>query len=168
MFMLMGLPRSRTKWLSEFLTYGSIRCYHERLSQLPSIADLSTMGDNGSAETFATSVWAKVYDRFPDARYVVIKRDPAEVERSLAALGYRPPVREMAKTLNAAEKGLPCLSIQYHEINDRLREIWEWCREDEFPAERAAMTHERIVCDLPEMLRSADLKKLWRMRWLSD
>ena len=163
--MLMGLPRSRTKWLSEFLTYGPIRCYHERLSQLPSIADLSTLGDNGSAETFATSVWWKVYERFPEARYVVIKRDPAEVERSLATMGYRPPVREMAKTLDAAEKGLPCLSVEYDEINDRLAEIWRWCREDEFPTDRAEMKHERIVCDLPEMLRAVDLPKLRRMQW---
>ncbi len=138
------MPRSRTRWLSEFLSLGDIICHHELVSTLSSLYDLALLGKNGTSETFGTSIWRGIYKRFPKARYVVVRRDPVEVAESLRKQDVTCDVARMAKVLNEAWDELPALKIEYDRINYRLPEIWQHCRDDRYPAARDVMKDQHI------------------------
>ncbi len=73
-YAVIALPRSRTAWLAHWLGAS-----HEALSRCGSLDDLTADGivDTGSA-LFFPAIWK----RWPDARYLFVFRDLADVIRS--------------------------------------------------------------------------------------
>lgn len=81
-FIVFGLPRSRTAWLSAFLSYRDWRCFHEVAITLRSIEEIkSFLGQPriGVAETAAAPGWKMLRHYFPEARIVVVHRPVEEV-----------------------------------------------------------------------------------------
>lgn len=81
-FIIYALPRSRTAWLSAFLTYRDWRCFHEAAITLRSIEDTkSFLGQPriGVAETAAAPGWKMLRHYFPQSRIVVVHRPVEEV-----------------------------------------------------------------------------------------
>jgi hypothetical protein len=88
-FVIFGLPRSRTAWLSAFLSYGGWFCGHDQLRYFRSVKDISGWLDQpltGSVETAGAAFWRTLRDLRPDTRVVVIRRPVADVVASLMAL----------------------------------------------------------------------------------
>ncbi len=55
-FVVYGLPRSRTYWLAQFLSYGPWAVYHEETKNIRSIEDLKSFLSQdfvGASETAA-------------------------------------------------------------------------------------------------------------------
>ena len=91
-YFIASLPRSRTAWLANFLTYGPSFCFHEPMNQV-SLAQypwlLGSVGTEfaGSSDSVNTLVMEQLIDMFPDAKIVVIKRDIGRVKESLKNMG---------------------------------------------------------------------------------
>lgn len=86
-FIIHTLGRSRTAWLSSFLTYGKVKCFNEHAVRLRSVdeaVDFLTQGNVGAAETGAAPGWQLIRHYIPSVKTVVIRRDPEDVIRSFA------------------------------------------------------------------------------------
>jgi hypothetical protein len=84
-FIIYSLGRSRTAWLSAFLTYENWTCYHEHAQTLRTPGDLREFLNRprtGTAETTSAQAWRLIRHYRPDIRSVVIKRP---IEDALAA-----------------------------------------------------------------------------------
>ena len=85
-FIIYALPRSRTLWLSKFLTYGKWECKHDLLAEyiaIPPIVEYLKQPYRGIIDTGL--VVARM--QMPEAKIVCIHRKPQEVKDSLAAIG---------------------------------------------------------------------------------
>lgn len=85
-FVVMALPRSRTFWLSKFLTYGGWNCGHDEARYLRSMDDLASWWNlpcNGSVETSGAFWWRLIPS---ETKIVVIKRPVNEVVDSLCKI----------------------------------------------------------------------------------
>ncbi len=90
-FFILGMPRSRTAWLSVALTYGDSVCLHEGVAGCGSFGEYAAklravpsaiVGDSDPALVY----WVpQLRAEFPNARFLVVWRDPAEALRSLKA-----------------------------------------------------------------------------------
>lgn len=91
-FVIYGLPRSRTYWLSRFLSYGDWECWHEPAQQFRGVDDIRSwlsQDCTGAADTSASSWWRTVQRYRPDARILVVRRPVGEVVDSLMRLDMR-------------------------------------------------------------------------------
>lgn len=89
-FVVFALPRSRTFWLSKFLSFGGWHCGHEEIRYARDVGDIKTwlsMPRTGTVETAAAPFWRTLRDLAPDARVVTLRRDRADVIMSMMRLG---------------------------------------------------------------------------------
>lgn len=88
-FIVYGLPRSRTNWLSWFLSYHGWRCYHDQGIHMRTLDDLRSacrMDYTGWADTGAALYWRVVQAYRPDAKVLVVRRPRDQVFDSLLRL----------------------------------------------------------------------------------
>lgn len=130
-FLVMGLPRSRTAWLSKYLTYGPWICGHDQIRYFRGLDDIQSWCMQpfiGSSETMAAPHWRLLNRYMPDGRIVVVRRPVPEVVESILKKGIvgiervklmQNMLRLDAK-LDQAESRLPnCISVNYDELGDR-------------------------------------------------
>src|SRR6185437_13562353 len=101
-FVIFALPRSRTNWLSQFLSYGDWHCGHDQLRYMRSLDDVKNwlaLENTGSCETVAAPFWRLLVKYTPDIRAVTIRRPIEEVTESLIRLGVPTPPDEIRKSL---------------------------------------------------------------------
>lgn len=91
-FMILANPRSRTKWLSEYLSRDGFRCGHDILLGCRDVDEYLERLRNldGTVETSAAMGYKIWKQQFPEAKFVIINRMPFEVGESFAALGFEP------------------------------------------------------------------------------
>jgi len=166
-FLVLGLPRSRTAWLSRFLTYGDHICGHEELRHCRSIDDVKSwlsMEHIGSAETAAAPFWRLLLRLAPDVRVVVVRRPVADVVESLAAFGFDRPVMEpMMRRLDAKlgqiVKRVPnVMEVTFNSLNDEqtCKAVFEHCLP--YPFDRKhwqKLAGENVQCDMRALVRYA-------------
>lgn len=91
-FIVFGLPRSRTYWLSRFLSFGDYECSHEQVRFIRSMDDVRawlSQDCTGTAETAAAPWWRLVRHFRPDIRVLVVRRAIDDVVESLMRLDMR-------------------------------------------------------------------------------
>lgn len=77
-----GLPRSRTAWMSVWMSVHGAPCIHEMLSVVPSYAAY-----RAHLERFADScTYGWMLDEGEFDKILIIERDPADVSKSLRAM----------------------------------------------------------------------------------
>lgn len=166
-FLVLGLPRSRTAWLSRFLTYGEHICGHEELRHLRTVDDIKswlTMPKTGSAETTAAPFWRMMSRLAPDVRVVVVRRPVDDVVESLAAFGFdlaviEPLMRKLDAKLSQIVKRVPgVLEVSFDDLNteETCKAVFEHCLP--YPFDRAhwqKLASENVQCDMREMVRYA-------------
>ena len=166
-FLVLGLPRSRTAWLSRFLTYGDHICGHEELRHCRSIDDVRSwlsQPNMGSAETAAAPFWRMLTRLAPGVRIVVVRRPVADVVESLAAFGFDravmgPMMRRLNSKLDQIEKRVPgVLSVNFDDLNDEAtcRAVFEHCLP--YPFDKAhwqKLAGENVQCDMRALVRYA-------------
>jgi len=89
-FVVFASPRSRTYWLSRFLSYGSWICGHDELQYMRSLDDIATWFTQpciGTVETAGAQFWRTLVRDQPSARIVVVRRPVGEVLASLERQG---------------------------------------------------------------------------------
>lgn len=122
-FVIYALPRSRTYWLSRFLTYGEWTCGHEEVRHARSLEDVRAWFSQpctGTIETAAAPWWRLVPE---NVRTAVIRRPVSDVVDSLARQGFptdlmAPLMRKMDRKLDQIESRVPgCLSVTFDELS---------------------------------------------------
>lgn len=166
-FIIMGMPRSRTFWLSKFLSYGQWTCGHEEGRYLRTIADARSWLSQekaGSSETGIAGHWRLLKKMRPDVRIVTIRRPVDEVVRSFnAACGIdlsaqiTPVFKKLDAKLNQIEKRIPgVISIQSQDLakEETCAMLFEHCLPYKHDHNWWAM-HDRanLQVNLPALLR---------------
>lgn len=148
-FLVLGLPRSRTAWLANFLSNGAVACGHELLAECLTpdalVPRIHALGGevNGSAETAGSLFIGRLLRESPALRVVVVHRCKLAVADSLTRLGIEPGpgvLNLLAVKLSAAARYAGALCVEFTDLDsiDRLRQIWEHCAPGEpFDVQRA-------------------------------
>ena len=134
-FFIFATPRSRSAWLSVFLTGKDSFCYHELTVEdgwknTPTLRDEKVVG---AVDTLASLYPDTVYAAFPKASFFTLERDRNEINASIKKLGF---------DLDARQIVLPKHNrIYFDKLNDvgYLAEIWSMIIGEGFDAERAKM-----------------------------
>jgi hypothetical protein len=139
-FIVFGLPRSRTFWLSKFLSYREWTCGHEESLRMRSLQDVRSwlnLPCTGSAETAAAPWWRLLAEMRPDTRAVIVRRPVAEVVRSLLATGVQFDGDALAVAMQRLDTKLDqvaarwpgALSVNFHDLanEDTCARVFEHC-----------------------------------------
>jgi len=86
-FVIFSLPRSRSTWLSLFLSYGGLLIGHDVGVDSESIPDFIDRMKPGTCETGAAFAWPVIREYLPMSKFVTVRRDRDEVCDSLARFG---------------------------------------------------------------------------------
>jgi hypothetical protein len=141
-FVVFSLPRSRSAWLSVFLGAPDRPCGHDIGPTLDHPGDLAERlrgGLAGTCETGAAFAWPLIRGMLPEARFVVVWREPAEVARSLARFGWHDVEDELqARARHMAEiAALPgTLSVEVEGLADErtANGVYRHCHGRDAPA----------------------------------
>lgn len=134
-FVVTGMPRARTAWVANFLTYGGCYCEHDGLARAGNVErcvdwfntvggyDAIGISDSGAAQ-FTRALDAGV----PGLRWVVIVRAPRECEASFAAAGC-PAVSldHHARRVAVLASRPDTLVVRFEELDERIDEIARFC-----------------------------------------
>jgi hypothetical protein len=162
------MPRSRSTWLSAFLTYGDFGCGHEELLNLRSLDDARawlSQPCTGTVETAAAPFWRLLRQYCPDARVAVVRRPVPEVLASFMALplGFdpvtlEPLLRKLDAKLAQIERRMSnvVVSVTFEELGteEGCRRIFEHCLP--YPHNRAwweAMAPANVQMDMRQCVR---------------
>lgn len=138
-FVILSLPRSRSRWLSCFLSYGDWQCGHDEIRHFRALDDVKSwlaQPNTGSAETGAAPFWRLLLKYQPDARIITIRRPVTEVIHSLQATGVPfddtlvPLIWRLDRKLDQIEHRVPNVrSFNYHDLQDEAvcAELFEHC-----------------------------------------
>ena len=169
-FVVLALPRSRTAWLSRFLTYGDWMCGHEELRHTRSLDDVTawfSQPNIGTAET-AAAPWWRLLDRFaPGARILIVRRPVSEVVDSLMnipGLSFDRAVLE--RTIAKLDRKLDqiearcdnVLSVNFDDLNDEMvcAIAFEHCLPHAHDPEHwARLAPVNVQIDMPALMRYA-------------
>jgi len=169
-FVIFALPRSRTAWLSQFLTYGDAICGHEQLRHMRSVDDIKAwfaQPDIGTAETSAAPWW-RLLDQFaPNAKVLVVRRPVEEVVESLMRLPgvafdramLTSRMQYLDRKLDQIKARVPgVLSVRYADLIDEAtcKAVFEHClpySHDRLHWARWAAVN--VQCNMKAMMRYA-------------
>ena len=134
-FLILGLPRSRTAWLANFLTYDGLFCYHEAINGCESIDEYKEKVQ-GKGDSNTGLMLFDFEKHFPDTKIIVIDSDI----NSAVRFGREVFNTDIEIEMTIAKKRLDNIKgfhVKLEDINSRLREIWEYVSDTEFNQERA-------------------------------
>lgn len=166
-FLVLALPRSRTAWLSKFLTYRDWACGHDELKHVRQLEDVKSwlaQENTGTVETIGAPWWRLALKYRPDLRVAVVRRDPEAVTESLVRCGLvqnpdliLPVMKRLDRKLGQIAKRVPgALQVQYEDLasEDGCARLFEHClpyaHDSRWWAERAA---ENVQINAPALLR---------------
>lgn len=138
-FFITGLPRSRTAWLANLLTYGRSYCFHEALRHGEDLKPLfegvnaDYIGDSDCGIPFYTD---RILKDFPGAKFVMIERCAKDVQASLEKVFKEDMGEIMGLCLNKLQEfreKISPLVVRFEDLNNlsTLRQIWRHCLSDE-------------------------------------
>lgn len=141
-FLVLAQPRSRTAWLSSFLTYGPWYCGHEEARHLRSIEDAASWLNTpftGSAETAVAPYWRTLVKLRPDVKIVTVRRPVQESIDSFNKLPFqwdqtflRNRVEQIDRKLDQIKARLSgVMEVNFHDLTDEATcaALFEHCLE---------------------------------------
>ena len=137
-FFILSLPRSRTAWLANFLTYENSFCFHEGLLHVGTPFQLEPLFQETHKPFVGNSDCGNVFfvdeirDTFPEAKFVMIERPLGEVLVELRSLGDEWMDEEFVlkayKHLQIIKHSVPHLAVNYDQLGEENCEaIWKYC-----------------------------------------
>lgn len=148
-YLVTGLPRSRTLWMSKFLP----NCVHEVAQNIDNLDDLRRIGVDGISDS-GLGFWLEWILENLKVPVLVIDRNIDEVEKSLFEMGLGLPITNFceliqAKLLLSKEHPL-VLWVKFEDLNARMEEIWHHLLPDTpFDQEKfEQMRNAEIVIDI--------------------
>lgn len=140
-FFVIALPRSRTAWLSTFLSYQGRRVGHDLIVRCDKISEFETaMASHvGTCETGAVVGWKLIKTKWPKSKIIVINRPVGEIVKSCALKGLAVDpelLEERAAMLEALARTPGVFQTDFELLNDVevCKWIFEYLLEIEFDA----------------------------------
>lgn len=86
-FFITGLPRTRTSWLANLFSDGRSFCHHDLFGLVGSVAEFKRklQPANGDSDSAAMLYYDALKKLFPEARWLLVLREPQEAIDSLLA-----------------------------------------------------------------------------------
>lgn len=143
-FIVFTLPRSRSAWLSHFLSSDDVQVGHDLILECAYVSDFFRLLDarGGTIETGAIT-GAKVIRRMrPDIKMAVVRRPVDQVIRSLVGIGLANlvprQIEQRAELLDELSKEPGVLTIAFEDLAtyDACNRLTEFCRGAPCPPER--------------------------------
>lgn len=134
--------RSRTMWLSAFLSYGICACNFEvlaKVNSLTQVMELLALPGFGAAETLSAPAWPLLLTAAPNMKVVVVRRPLDEIMNSLEreAQGKLeldlPVLRRLLAYVQRALDKLSCqpqaLTVDFHDLarEETCKAVFEHC-----------------------------------------
>lgn len=136
MKMICGLPRSRTAWLSAWLTDDYGICSHEGISSCKTISQYKSLYDD---TYFADSTTAGPVLKSVSADRLIILRDPKECHQSTTkALGHDLGLDWFNNQFEELSS-LDGLRISFNKIDESLDVIWDYIKGTPLNKDRASL-----------------------------
>ncbi len=137
-FIIYALPRSRTAWLSAFLTYRDWTCHHDQSITMRTFKDVRRFFERpkvGTVETAAAPGWRLIQATAPNIRTVVIHRPVKEVIQSLNAVAIydqdklQKAMSRIARSLDVISAQPGVLSLDYSDLESEegCKAVFEHC-----------------------------------------
>jgi hypothetical protein len=139
-FIVYGLPRSRTFWLSRFLTRDGWSCSHDEAVHIRSLDDVKawlSLPMTGTVETAAAPFWRLIHDIRPDLKTVVVRRPVGDVIESMTRAGLsfddalmRAHLRKLDAKLDQITARVPgTISVTFGDLRDEAAcaQVYEHC-----------------------------------------
>lgn len=134
-FIISGLPRSRSAWLSNFLTAQGALCIHEGIARFESPKEaakwykiLAETQPIGISDSGAVLFQQALQKEIPDARWVIIRRPLAECQESFKREhGLDVCLWDHKRLVDDAIHYLQPLVVDFEDIDDRADTIAEYC-----------------------------------------
>lgn len=135
-FIIYALPRSRTTWLSKFLTYGKWQCQHDLCAEVGSVdeaVDFLKQPYTGASCSGLVEAWRPLRYKLPHAKTVAVVRPIEEVKESLRKAGFPKGVEpELQRRWEIMQELLLLNDIptfQFGELQHRnvCAKIFEYC-----------------------------------------
>jgi hypothetical protein len=123
-FFICALPRSRTAWLANFLSYNASHCFHEPFNEC-GIEDLPLLFRStgkqyvGTSDSLNTLLLDRLLRVFPAAKLVLVRRPALEVLNSLTDLGWPAEelINRMSIALDQIEEKYNPLVVNFHDFD---------------------------------------------------
>ncbi len=124
-YFVVGLPRSRTAWLSVFLSQSGMHCFHDGFNGCKTLKEyhekIYCCGDS--------STGLMLFDlnkEYPDSPVLIIEKTEEEIEKCIlwCDLVYGGSSREVILDLNERMKKIEGLRIMQSDVYNKLPEIW--------------------------------------------
>ena len=163
-FLVLALPRSRTAWLSRFLSYREWHCGHEEARHVRNMEDVQSwlkMPFTGSAETAAGPFW-RIFSS--QVAIVVVRRPVREVVESLMRLNLGFDQARMTHVMTRLDMKLRqiearcpnVISVRFEDLaqEETCARVFEFClpyKHD--PAWWRFLAPINIQCSMPAMVR---------------
>ena len=129
---IVGLPRSRTAWLSVFMSQSDVYFYHEGLNGCKTVNEykekVKGCGDS------STGLMSLGVDMIGDSKVVVIIKNKKELDQCIEWCNktYKVDSRSFILELNELLLKTKGLHVKQSEINDRLEDIWTYLVKDKW------------------------------------
>ena len=136
-FFVVGLPRSRTAWLANFLTKDRL-CYHEGFDNCHTIQEYKDKLGTDKGDSSTGLMLLNMHEEFPDSPIVVIENDFKKVaDYAYKTYGYYD--KKFIEYLNDCLNNVDGLRIKFDDIDERLPEIWDHLIGTPYDLERAEL-----------------------------
>ena len=167
-YVIFALPRSRTAWLSHFLTHGEWVCGHEELRHMRSLEDVKAwfrQPCTGTIETAGAFWWRLLEKLAPGTRVVVVRRPVGEVIESLMAIpGCTFDRGELEATMGRLDRKLDqiearianVVSVRFDDLSNEATcaALFEYCTGQEHDRDRwEAMAPINIQVNMRALIR---------------
>jgi plasmid maintenance system antidote protein VapI len=166
-FFVTGLPRCRSAWFANLLTYGDSFCFHDAWHGLDSVEAIRPKLESvdncpqsvGISDPALLLFWREMSEWYPDAKWVVVKRDYLDTVRSCTKIttpNRRASLGPMAEELDALTEAMSPLVIDFTDITaETISELENYLDVDCGPKERIEMLLKFNVQIDVELLRES-------------
>jgi len=136
MFVITGLPRTRTAWFAAYFSQGKTICYHEATAhgnnmKNPNYHHVGT-ADSGYV------LMPEWVETLGEHKIVTIHRPVDDVAESLSDINQDNTMWLLNRMVPILET-LPGLHVDYNDVNNRLREIHHYLELPDYDPERAKL-----------------------------
>lgn len=138
-FIVFSLPRSRSAWLTHFLSYPPKKVGHDIIVYCNHVSDFVKMysdGMDGTCETATVLAHRLIRHLMPSVKFAVIRRPRSEVVSSLAKFGVSAPegeleARDAMLDQVSAMPGTLTLGYDMLDSPDWCRKLFDFCHNGE-------------------------------------
>ena len=136
---IVGLPRSRTAWLSVFMSQSKTYFHHEAINGCYSIREYKDKITNCGDSTTAIN---ECSEEMVNSKVVIIKKDKKEISELISWCDkeYAINSKNMIEEMDLSLEKIKGLIIKQSDIDSRLKDIWEYLVNDEWHDKYADMT----------------------------